>query len=364
MLDDFLAKHQGEATTKAGYEPKIRLHIKPHIGDLKITEVTDDTLDDLYRQLEKQPCPTNGGKPLGPKTVRHVHNIISGAFSTVVPKLLPANPAAFAHPPTERQIKAAVPDFPVLSDAATAAFLGDTWKPCGNRACHRWHHCLRDAPLWTSYTATGCRRSECLGWKWDLIDWEKCSIRLDWVVVEVGSGYILRRLTKDGDKSAVIYFDPALKPVLQYQWDAQDYWKKQLGPAWVDHGLVFARDGFKLQGNAIPGGPQDPDKVSSRWRTKRQRLGLPDEFRLHDWRASKINNDLDAGENPVEVSANARHGSPGYTMKAYGRRRAEAAKQLAAASAGRVGLNRAGHLLVPGSGMVASTDAAGLSTVA
>ncbi len=65
----------------------------------------------------------------------------------------------------------------------------------------------------------------------------------------------------------------------------------------------------------------------------------PDNFRLRNWRASKITNDLDNHENPVEVSANARHHSPGYTMARYGRRRAEGAKKLAASSASRLGLS-------------------------
>ncbi|MFE7131667.1 hypothetical protein ACFVIM_12460 [Streptomyces sp. NPDC057638] len=56
-------------------------------------------------------------------------------------------------------------------------------------------------------------------------------------------------------------------------------------------------------------------------------------------RASKITNDLDNHENPVEVSANARHHSPGYTMARYGRRRAEGAKKPAASSAARIGLS-------------------------
>ncbi|WP_381557235.1 hypothetical protein [Streptomyces eurythermus] len=100
---------------------------------------------------------------------------------------------------------------------------------------------------------------------------------------------------------------------------------------------MCARDGLKLyQGEA--GGPQDPEKVSARRRTARNRLHLPENFRLHDWRASKITNDLDNHENPVEVSANARH-SPVYTMARYGRRRAEGAKKLAASSPARIGLS-------------------------
>jgi hypothetical protein len=109
--------------------------------------------------------------------------------------------------------------------------------------------------------------------------------------------------------------------------------------AWTDHDLVFPRDGWRLRSDDRAGGPQDPDKVTARWRTVRKRLGLPERFRLHDSRASKINNDLDAGENPVEVAANARHHNPGYTMRAYGRRRADSAKKLATASADRIGLS-------------------------
>ncbi|MFF0296436.1 hypothetical protein ACFYST_22320 [Kitasatospora sp. NPDC004614] len=126
--------------------------------------------------------------------------------------------------------------------------------------------------------------------------------------------------------------------VLKWQWERQQQERALLGAAWADHGLVFARDGFKLQKGRQAGGPQDPEKVSARWRTTRNRLHLPGDFRLHDWRAEKITNDLDDKENPVEVSANARHHSPGCTMTRYGRRRAEGAKKPAASSASRIGL--------------------------
>ncbi|KUJ70830.1 hypothetical protein ACZ90_00485 [Streptomyces albus subsp. albus] len=340
LLDKWLDNHRGEDTTKEGVKPKVRLHIKPRIGSVKVVEVTDELLDDLYKKLEKVPCPSNGGKPLGPKSIRHIHNIISAALDTVVGpnKLLKVNPAATANPPTERQIKAAQPDFPTLNDGETKRFLENIWKPCGNRKCGPLHHCLRDAPLWTAYAVTGCRRSEVLGWRWSLIRWDDCAIELDWVVVEEGNTFRLRRLTKDGDDKPVIYVDQAMMSVLKIQKERQDAERERLGEDWGDQDLVFARDGFKLQ-RGQAGGPQDPEKVSARWRTVRARLGLPENFRLHDWRASRVTNDLDAGENPVEVSANARHHSPGYTMERYGRRRAEGAKKLAASGASRISLS-------------------------
>jgi integrase len=67
--------------------------------------------------------------------------------------------------------------------------------------------------------------------------------------------------------------------------------------------------------------------------------GRPEDFRIHDWRHSKVTNDLEAGENPVEVSANVRHHSPGYTMARYGHSRKDGARKLAASSAGRLGLS-------------------------
>jgi hypothetical protein len=128
--------------------------------------------------------------------------------------------------------------------------------------------------------------------------------------------------------------------VLKIQKERQEREKARLSSAWGDRDLVFAWDGWRLRSTDRAGGPQGPDNVSARWRTLRTRLGLPEKFRLHDSRASKINNDLDAGENPVEVAAKARHHNPGYTMGAYGRRRADSAKRLAGASADRVGCPR------------------------
>ncbi len=87
------------------------------------------------------------------------------------------------------------------------------------------------------------------------------------------------------------------------------------------------------------GGPQDPEKVSARWRTPRTRLKLPEEFRIHYWRHSKVTSDLEAGENPVEVSANVRHHSSGCTMARYGHSRKDGVRKLAASGAGRLGLS-------------------------
>ncbi len=174
--------------------------------------------------------------------------------------------------------------------------------------------------------------------KWSLIHWDRGAIELEWVVVEEGNTFRLRRLTKDGDDNALIYVDQGVMNVLKKQRERQEEEKRRLGIGWDENDLVFARDGFKLFKEGRAGGPQDPEKVSARWRTVRVRLDLPEGFRIHDLRHSRISNDLEAGENPVEVSANVRHHSPGYTMTKYGHRSKAGAVKLAAGSARRIGL--------------------------
>ncbi|MEU6402406.1 hypothetical protein [Streptomyces sp. NPDC046985] len=109
-----------------------------------------------------------------------------------------------------------------------------------------------------------------------------------------GDTYRLRKLTEDGDDNAVIYVDQSVMNVLKWQKQRQDAERERLGSAWVDHDLVFARDGFKLyRGEA--GGPQDP---------RRCRRG----------------------------------GAPGYTMARYGHSRKDGARRLAVSGAGRLDL--------------------------
>lgn len=126
--------------------------------------------------------------------------------------------------------------------------------------------------------------------------------------------------------------------VLKWQKARQDTERARMGAGWTDHDRVFARDGFKLYRGAA-GGPQDPERVSARWRTLPRRLHLPEGFRIHDWGHGKVTNDLEVGESPAEVSANVRHHSPGHTMARYGHPRKDGARKPAASGAGRLGLS-------------------------
>ncbi|SFC44876.1 hypothetical protein [Streptomyces aidingensis] len=63
---------------------------------------------------------------------------------------------------------------------------------------------------------------------------------------------------------------------------------------------------------------------------------------MHDWRASLVTSDLDAGENPAEIAAEVRHHAPGYTISRYGKRREESARKPAASTPSRMGPDTVG----------------------
>lgn len=76
-------------TTRSNYRQCIDLHLlpirskdgrtRPGIGGIKLRALTPDHLDRLYQWLEQQG--RRDGKPLSPKSVRHVHTCIRKARS-------------------------------------------------------------------------------------------------------------------------------------------------------------------------------------------------------------------------------------------------------------------------------------------
>jgi hypothetical protein len=76
------------------------------------------------------------GSP-GPRTpprwvlVCLVRHISAWRTGTAVPKLIPANPPATAHPPTGREIRAQEQKYPTVDDGQTARFLAAVSSPAG-----------------------------------------------------------------------------------------------------------------------------------------------------------------------------------------------------------------------------------------
>lgn len=81
------------------YRHLLKLHIIPEIGHLKLSKVLPAHLNKLYNTLNTE---RKDGKPGGyaPKTIKHVHNTISGIYSSAVKwNIVTYNPCDRVEPP-------------------------------------------------------------------------------------------------------------------------------------------------------------------------------------------------------------------------------------------------------------------------
>ena len=140
------------------YRGYIDHHIKPYIGSIPLSKLTSLELQQLYKTLltdgrvdrtenKKQP------KGFSPKTVRNIHQIISSALKLAIEqRLIARNPAdACALPKLEhREMKTLPPE-------QLASFL----REAKNSGVYEMYY---------MELATGLRRGELLGLKWEDID--------------------------------------------------------------------------------------------------------------------------------------------------------------------------------------------------
>lgn len=106
-LDQWLdGKRKLRPTTLRSYESHIRLHLKPYLGQLALTGLHPNHIDQAYRQIER----TNVDKrqPTGPATIGRIHATLRTALNGAVKqRLLQYNPALSVELPehSERDVE-------------------------------------------------------------------------------------------------------------------------------------------------------------------------------------------------------------------------------------------------------------------
>ena len=168
-LDPVTGRLTLRATTWDGYRRKIDRHILPMVGRIPIRRLRPAQLEALYQSML---YPTDGRRALSPKTVLKVHLIIRGALGDAVRQgLVARNVALVAHAPRLRSI----PN--VEQQPWTAEQLQAFLRAA---AGHRLF------PAFWLLAATGMRRNEVLGLRWDDIEFDRATIALNRGIVSVG----------------------------------------------------------------------------------------------------------------------------------------------------------------------------------
>lgn len=274
-------------STWDGYRRKVDRHILPAIGHLRIRRLRAHHLERLYDRMLH---PTDGGRALAPKTVLEVHLIIRGALNDAVTRgLVNSNVALVAHSPRLRSIPKVEPQ------AWTAQQLQAFLRAA---AGHRLF------PAFWLLAATGMRRSELLGLRWDDVDFKKARVSVNRGLVAVA--YELHESQgKTRNSRRSIDLDPTTINVMKAWRDWQAAEQEAAGVE--SEGWVFTN---------TDGRPIHPHSISQTFERIADRAGVP-RIRLHDIRHTHGTLLIKAGVPVKVVSERLGHGNPAFTIDTY-----------------------------------------------
>ena len=277
------AKIKVRPSSHQTYKGYIENHIKPNIGDILLEKLTTLDLQKFYKKLL-----SNGrvdrleskGQPKGlsPKTVRNIHQILSSALKLAQEqRIILTNPAeGCALPKVEHR------EMKTLPVEQLQSFLREA----------------KDSGVFELYyleLATGLRRGELLGLKWEDIDLEHGDLRVRRQIARINGRVVEAPLkTKNAYRTLPLAEDTV--SILKEQ-------KKKVGSSpWVFPSAT--------------GGPISPDSVLHMLHRVLKRAGLP-EVRFHDLRHTFATLALQNGVDIKTVSGMLGHFSAGFTLDTY-----------------------------------------------
>ena len=277
------AKVKVRPSSHQTYRGYIDNHIKPNIGKIPLEKLTSLELQKFYKKLlEKGRVDRleskHQSKGLSAKTVRNIHQIISSAMKLAQEqKLISTNPAdGCALPRLEHR------EMQTLPVEQLQSFLREA----------------RDSGVFELYyleLATGLRRGELLGLKWEDIDLERGDLRVRRQIARINGEVVEAPLkTKNAYRTLPLAEDTI--GVLEAQ-------RKKTGSSqWVFPSTT--------------GGPISPDSVLHMLHRVLKRAGLP-RIRFHDLRHTFATLALQNGVDVKTVSGMRGHFSAEFTLDTY-----------------------------------------------
>ena len=277
------AKIKVRPSSHQTYRGYIDNHIKPSIGSVPLSKLSSLHLQQLYKKLltggrverteaKKQP------KGLSAKTVRNINQVISSAMDFAKDqKLIASNPTdGCALPKLEHR------EMKTLPVEQLTFFLREA----------------KETGVFEMYyieLATGLRRGELLGLKWEDIDLEQGSLRVQRQVCRI-DGEIVEAPLKTKNAYRVLPLSAEAVEVLREQ-------RRKSGKSQY----VFP---------SPAGGPISPDSVLHMLHRVLKRAGLP-KVRFHDLRHTFAILALQNGVDIKTVSGMLGHYSAGFTLDTY-----------------------------------------------
>ena len=283
-----MAKDRLRPRTYERYEQYVRLHLIPVLGKVKL-----QALSPQHIQIWKAKKLKEG---LSPTTVKTMHMVLYKALSDAIKlELVTRNVCEMVSPPRQTH-----KELTVLTDEQARRFLeAVVGQP--------------DEALFMVAIATGMRRGELLGLKWQDINFEERILRVRRTLNRVptvlgkGAGMLVESEPKTKQSRRSIVLPAFALEALQRQKQLQTEWKHYAEDAWEEHEYVFTTP----LGRYI-----HPNTLYRRFKVLLKQAGLPD-LRFHDLRHSVASSLLSHGVHPKVVQEILGHSQISITLDIY-----------------------------------------------
>jgi integrase len=288
-IDRYLGDHCSvRSNTLAEYRKKHEKIIRPRIGHVRLQAVDATMLEGFFRRLlrgdEIRP------EPYAYSTVRQVRAIIRPALALAVK---PRGSYLLYNPASEITL----PRLEEGDEADDVVTLLHVWTSAQLRIFLEVAREHRDYAFFHLAAATGMRRSELAGLRWDMVDLERGTVRVE-RTRHIVLGEPIWAKPKSKRSRRTIGLGRAADTLREHR-RAQAELRLKAGPAWDEDGTGPTLDGYSRSFGQL---------VTA--------AGLP-KIRLHDLRHTHATLLLEAGRPVKEVSERLGHSSTSFTMDTY-----------------------------------------------
>jgi integrase len=265
------------------YSQLLRKHVRPALGDLAIQAIKPDHLNKLYRDLHGA---------LAPRTIKHIHRLLHRVFGHAAKwETIKRNIVALVDSPKVNPTEAAalqLPEIPTMLTGLRGKAL---------------------FPIAVVALGTGMRRGELCALRWQDVDLDAASLRVERSLEQTRKGGLRFKAPKTARGRRTISLSPSVVAELRSHWKAQQELRLALGLGRAaPEALVFP---------TYEGKPRQPDGLSKEFSEAMEGIGLP-HVTLHTLRHTHASQLITSGMDILTVSRRLGHSSPAITLTVYG----------------------------------------------
>ena len=271
-------------STLEHYRSDMEHHVKPYLGQKKLTQITASDLRKLYDDLKKQgrvhPRPGQS-RGLSTTTIHGIHTTLHHALKSAVDqRLLPHNPADHVEPP-----KVAHKSMTILNEEQLDTFLA----------------AVEQDPIWKNFfyteLTTGLRLGEICGLMWSDFDAKKGTLSVNRTIHKEKGGRLVTGDTKTYAGTRTIVLPDSTAELLRGR-------KKNSYSVWI------------FPNPLKPEAPMNPSTAYRQLKAILTENSLPD-LRFHDLRHTFATHALANGVDAKTLSGILGHTKASFTVDTY-----------------------------------------------